>query len=260
MEVSIMRCLVQLPVLIVTILVSQAISTAPGLAQPAKAHVGAKAMAIISGHPSATVATLPVSATANAPASSNGITVNVPQVVPFGAQTYNDRMQITNLTVTLNFAATAPVTLTFISPDNFANGSNQWQVTLSPGMPVDSSCRGDRKAVKCHDFPVPSNLTSCLTCTDNITIVPGSGSGGSMQFLVKFALLSNYNVGGSGSGRCASTQSQDPKKYQILPDQAVTGACVESYSKHLDQCTSNVNLIHLSPGDGARVDGASCSK
>ena len=255
-----MKSHVNLLMLFVAIPLSQAISNAPGFAQPARARVGATAMAIISGHPSATVATLPVNAAANAPASSNGITVNVPQVVPFGAQTYNDRMQITNLTVTLNFAATTPVTLTFISPDNFSGASNQWQVTLSPGMPVDSTCRSDRKAVKCHDFPVPSNLTSCLTCTDNITIVPGSGSGGSMQFVVKFALLSNYNVGGSGSGRCASTQSQDPKKYQILPDQAATGACVESYSKRLDQCTSNVNLIHLSPGDGARVDGASCSK
>ncbi len=189
-----------------------------------------------------------------------GIVISIPQVVPFGAQTAMGRMQITNVAATVNFPPGTPsVGLTFVSPDTFTVPANKsWSITLTPGMPVLNSCLVDpSEAVACHDFPVPMNLATCLTCTDNITIIPrGSAAAGQMRFEIRFALLSNYNVGGSGTNRCASTQTVNPEHYTIIVTSgtAITGVCVETYDKTLAACTTNQEDV-LQPSQGASVAG-----
>jgi hypothetical protein len=255
-----MRCLARFSTLLAAIFLLQALSMAPSFAQSAKARVGAAAVAIISGRPSATVAAAPQSAAANCAASPNCILVNVPQVVPWGEQTdsLTGRMQITSLTVTLDFSdqdlGGSPVTLTFTSPDSFADPSQKsWQVTLKLFMPGDPSCV-DPHAVACHDFPVPSNLNaSCPTCKDTISVVPSYTS----KFDVRLVLLSDYNVGGKDNkSLCASTQSQNPKQYQIASTLPVSKVCTASYSKSLLRCLGQTENL-LNSEEGATVDAGS---
>jgi len=204
---------------------------------------------------------------------TRGIVLDVPQVVPFGAQTSGSRMEITNATTTLDFPpGTGSVGLTIVSPDIFTtpNASDRsWSVTVTPGMPILSSCLTDpTEAVACHDFPVPLNLTppnctSCTTSHDTVTIIPRANISGSLRFDIRVDLYSNYDKGGVPNptfpqmSPCASTQTINPERYTIIltSGPSITGVCVNSYTKPTPVVGCAGADIVVDPSLGASTDG-----